>query len=81
MIGFIGLGNMGAHMARNLIKKGHQLIVYDINAQSVGELAKAGAKTSKSPAEVAAQTKYIITMLPSHQHVTDVFTSKNGILS
>lgn len=42
LIGFIGLGNMGAHMARNLMKKGHELIVYDINSKSVSELVKAG---------------------------------------
>ena len=42
LIGFIGLGNMGAHMARNLIKKGHELIVYDVNTQSVKELTKLG---------------------------------------
>lgn len=42
MIGFIGLGNMGHHMARNLIKKGHQLVVYDINKQIVNDLAKSG---------------------------------------
>jgi len=48
LIGFIGLGNMGAHMARNLIKKGHQLNVYDLNAKSVAELVKAGAKSMKN---------------------------------
>lgn len=42
LIGFIGLGNMGAHMARNLIKKGHELVVYDVNTQSVNELVKFG---------------------------------------
>lgn len=42
LIGFIGLGNMGAHMARNLIKKGHELVVYDVNTQSVNEIAKFG---------------------------------------
>lgn len=42
LIGFIGLGNMGAHMARNLIKKGHELVVYDVNTQSVNELVKSG---------------------------------------
>lgn len=81
LIGFIGLGNMGAHMARNLIKKGHELIVYDINSKSVSELVKAGAKTLKTPAEIASKTKHIITMLPSHPHVLEVFTSKDGILS
>ena len=41
-MGFIGLGNMGHFMARNLMKKGHQLVVYDINAQIVNDLVKAG---------------------------------------
>lgn len=81
LIGFIGLGNMGAHMARNLIKKGHEIIVYDINTKSVSDLVKAGAKSFKSPAEIASKTKHIITMLPSHPHVIEVFTSKDGILS
>lgn len=81
LIGFIGLGNMGAHMARNLIKKGHQLIVYDINKSSVSELVKAGAKTLNTPADIASQTNKIITMLPSHPHVIEVFTSKQGIIA
>jgi len=81
LIGFIGLGNMGASMAKNLIKKGHELIVYDVNTQAVKELTNLGASASSSPAELAAQTSYIITMLPSHPHVNEVFTSKNGILS
>lgn len=42
LIGFIGLGNMGAHMARNLIKRGHELIVYDVNTQAVKDLGKVG---------------------------------------
>jgi 3-hydroxyisobutyrate dehydrogenase-like beta-hydroxyacid dehydrogenase len=42
LIGFVGLGNMGAHMARNLIKKGHQLVVYDINKEAVDDLVKFG---------------------------------------
>jgi hypothetical protein len=43
LIGFIGLGNMGAHMARNLIKKGHQLVVFDLNKQVVEDLGKLGS--------------------------------------
>ena len=81
LIGFVGLGNMGAHMAKNLIKRGHELIVFDVNAQAVKDLTKLGAKPSVSPADLASRTKHIITMLPSHPHVNEVFTSKNGILS
>jgi len=81
LVGFIGLGNMGAHMARNLIKKGHQLVVYDINKTIVNDMVKLGAKGSESPAEVASKSSCIITMLPSHPHVNEVYTSRNGILS
>ena len=69
MIGFVGLGNMGGFMARNLIKNCHRLIVYDINKQSVDRLVKFGASQSGSPAELASKTTNIITMLPSHPHV------------
>ena len=43
-IGFIGLGNMGAHMARNLVKAGHSVIVYDLNAEAIQSLKQAGAQ-------------------------------------
>jgi 3-hydroxyisobutyrate dehydrogenase len=81
LIGFVGLGNMGHFMAKNLINKGHELIVYDMNPRAVKELLTLGAKSSDSPADLASRTKNIITMLPSHPHVNEVFTSKNGILS
>ena len=42
-IGFIGLGNMGAHMARNLIKNGHKVVVFDLNKDAVAALKQAGA--------------------------------------
>jgi 3-hydroxyisobutyrate dehydrogenase-like beta-hydroxyacid dehydrogenase len=72
---------MGASMAKNLMKKGHELTVLDVNQVVVKELASLGADVSTTPAEVASKTNYIITMLPSHPHVNEVFTSKNGILS
>ena len=80
-IGFIGLGNMGKFMAKNLIKKGHQLTVFDVNSGIVSEFAKLGVKVGQTPAEVAAANKYLVTMLPSHPHVKEVFTNKKtGIL-
>ena len=42
VLGFIGLGNMGASMAKNLIKNGHNLIVYDVNQTAVNDLIKIG---------------------------------------
>ena len=42
VVGFVGLGNMGAHMARNLVKKGYPVLVYDLNQDSVNSLKEAG---------------------------------------
>lgn len=54
-IAFIGLGNMGAPMARNLLKAGHaQLSVFDLNAQAVQSLVEAGATAAASPKEAVA---------------------------
>ena len=53
-IGFIGLGNMGAHMARNLIKAGHKLKVFDLNEEAVRYVAQSGATAAASAKEAAA---------------------------
>jgi 2-hydroxy-3-oxopropionate reductase len=79
-IGFIGLGIMGKPMAKNLLKAGYPLIVYDVNKTPVEELADLGAHTADSPAAVASQVKKIITMLPDGPEVEAVVTGKNGIL-
>lgn len=79
-IGFIGLGIMGRPMAKNLLKAGYELVVYDIVSQAVQELAAAGAQTASSPREVAERTEIIITMLPNSPHVKEVVLGKNGIL-
>ena len=50
-VGFIGLGNMGAHMARNLLKNDHEVVVFDISADAVSQLESAGARSGKTPAE------------------------------
>lgn len=80
-IGFIGLGNMGAAMTKHLMNNGHELNVLDTNPAPLKELSDLGAKVSSSPAEVAADSEVIITMLPACPHVTDVYTRKDGILS
>lgn len=80
-IGFIGLGIMGKPMAQNLIKAGHQLIVYDINKENVEVLQKSGAGAGASPADVAGRCPLVITMLPNSPHVESVVCGKDGILS
>lgn len=80
-IGFIGLGIMGKPMAKNLIKAGHSLVVYDINSDSVKEMVAKGARACSSSKDVAIQSTIIITMLPNSPHVIDVVTSESGILA
>lgn len=79
-IAFIGLGQMGNPMAKNLLKKGHTLTVYDINDKAVAELAKAGAKAARSPAEAAQNNEFIITMLPNGKLVEQVIFGEHGVI-
>jgi 2-hydroxy-3-oxopropionate reductase len=79
-IGFIGLGIMGRPMAKNLLKAGYELVVYDILAPPVEELVKAGAKPGVSPKDVAARSELIITMLPNSPEVKDVLLGTDGVI-
>jgi len=79
-IGFIGLGIMGKPMAKNLLKAGYQLTVYDINAEPVKELVKAGATEGTSSQDVASQSEVIITMLPNSPEVKDVVLGEKGVI-
>jgi 3-hydroxyisobutyrate dehydrogenase len=79
-IGFIGLGNMGQHMARNLIKAGHKLKVYDLNEDAVNYVAQSGAKAAASAAEAASDVDFVVTMVPVGADVRRVFVD-GGVLS
>ena len=79
-IGFIGLGIMGKPMAKNLLKAGFELIVLDQNKAAAAELVTLGAESAETAAELAAQTKTIITMLPNSPHVKEVALGKGGII-
>jgi 3-hydroxyisobutyrate dehydrogenase len=84
-IAFIGLGNMGAPMAANLVKAGHRDLGYDLNAASC-EAAKAGGATiAASAREAVASAEVAITMLPAGKHVLSVWAeivpaAKSGTL-
>jgi len=81
-IGFIGLGNMGGPMARNLIKAGHQLTVSDLSESAVAGLVEAGASAAASIAELArSDVEMIITMLPAAPHVKGVYLGEDGLLA
>ena len=80
-IGFIGLGHMGNPMARNLLKHGHTLKVFDVVPDLVKKLTDLGAGVATSPAVCSQGVELVITMLPSSPHVRSVYTGKDsGIL-
>jgi 2-hydroxy-3-oxopropionate reductase len=79
-IGFIGLGIMGCPMAKNLLKKGYSLTVYDIVPEKIDELVDAGAKAGSSNKDVAEKSEIIITMLPNSPEVKEAVLGKDGIL-
>lgn len=79
-VGFIGLGVMGASMAKNLIKKGHSLVVLDMNKAAVDALVAAGARPAATPREVAAASEVVITMLPDAPDVERVALGQDGVI-
>lgn len=79
-IGFIGLGIMGKPMAKNLVKAGYDLIVYDLVDAAVQELAAAGAQTAANVGEVAQSADILLTMLPNSPQVKDVVLGADGVL-
>ena len=80
-IAFIGLGQMGAAMAANLIKGGHQLKVHDINTSAMEALETKGAVACKTPAEAANGADFVITMLPNGALVRSVLLGEDGVAS
>jgi len=79
-IGFIGLGIMGKPMARNLLKAGYALTVFNRSRPAIDELAAAGATPANSAREVAAHSDIVITMLPDSPDVEAVVTGPGGVL-
>src|SRR5215212_7787292 len=76
--GFLGLGTMGAPMARNILKKGYTVVVHDVVPQSVQALRDAGASAASLPREVAERADVIITMLPDSPDVERVASGPDG---
>jgi 2-hydroxy-3-oxopropionate reductase len=79
-IGFIGLGVMGKPMAKNLLKAGHQLVVYDIVKEKVDDLVQAGAVPAENCRDAAGRGDIIILMLPDSPEVETVMLGEEGVL-
>ncbi|MCX7553824.1 3-hydroxyisobutyrate dehydrogenase [Marinicella sp. S1101] len=80
-IAFIGLGNMGGPMAKNLIKNDFNVTVYDLNATAVAELKAAGADTANNAKSAVANADVIISMLPNGAIVKSLYTGPNGLIN
>ncbi len=80
IIGFIGLGNMGAPMAANLVKAGHTVTGYDLSAPVLAALEAAGGKIATSAADAAKGASVVITMLPAGEHVREVWLHQGGLI-
>ena len=72
-IGFVGLGNMGGPMARNLAKAGHAVAVFDIVPDLVARCTEAGATAAPEAAAAARGADFVITMLPAGRHVREAW--------
>ncbi len=79
MIGFIGLGIMGLPMAKNLMKAGHRLMVYDINKERAEELTALGAGAAGSVGEIGASCQTVLTMVPDSPQVREVVLGEGGL--
>jgi 2-hydroxy-3-oxopropionate reductase len=79
-IGFIGLGVMGSRMAKNLLKAGYPLTVYDKVPEKIQSLALLGAKEASSPKEVSENSDIVMLSLPGPVEVEEVILGKDGVL-
>jgi len=78
-IGFIGIGQMGKHIARHILDAGYDLTVNDINKEAATLLLAKGAKWGDTPKEVAKSCKVIFSSLPSPKSTEEVVYGKNGL--
>ena len=79
-VGFVGLGNMGGGMSRNIQKAGYPMVVYDLREEATKPLLEGGARLAGSPAEVARLSDVTFTSLPGPREVEAVATGPEGVL-
>jgi 3-hydroxyisobutyrate dehydrogenase len=79
-IAFIGVGNMGGPMARNLLKAQYKVRAFDLSAAALKPVTDAGAEPAATALEAVKGADVVITMLPAGQHVRGVYLDTNGVL-
>ncbi len=80
-IGFIGVGHMGSPMARNLLKAGHEVTIFDPNAANAKAVTDAGAKQVASLVELSATNDVIVSMLPSGRELRVAYLDNDGVVA
>ena len=80
-IGFIGVGNMGMRMSKNLLNKGFELTVYDIQKEPVQELVTLGARGARTPQEVGVHSDVVFIMVMSGDQVKSAISGQDGLLT
>jgi 3-hydroxyisobutyrate dehydrogenase len=80
-IGFIGLGNMGLPMVRNLLKAGHRVRGFDVVPAAVEAAVAAGVPSARSAPQAAEGAELVITMLPEGRHVREVYMGEQGVIA
>ena len=74
-IAFFGLGNMGLSMARNLVKAGNEVYVFDVVEKQIEKAAAFGAIATQSPQVAVQQANIVVSMLPAGSHVKSLYAS------
>ena len=77
-IAFIGVGNMGLPMVRNLLAAGHEVRAYDVSPEALAEAVQAGAAEATSLADAVTAAETVITMVPEGRHVRAVYLGDGG---
>ncbi len=80
-IGFIGLGNMGMPMAKNLIKAGHEVKAFDLSAAALDHGVEAGMSAAATVSEAASGVEVVVTMVPEGKHSRAVYLNDDGVLA
>ena len=79
-VGFVGLGDMGAPMAANILKAGHPLVAYDIQPAKNERIAALGAQVASGPADVARRARTVISMVDTTAQAEEVIVGPGGFI-
>jgi 3-hydroxyisobutyrate dehydrogenase len=79
-IGFVGVGNIGHHLAASLLRAGFEVTVFDLDKSAIDRLVALGASAAESPRDVALASETVFTCLPSVKAITEVVSGANGLV-